>query len=292
MSTEKKINVAVVGGGIGGLCAAIGLLNHPHVDVQVYEAAHKFAEIGAGVAFGPNSQRAMAMIDPKIYDAYLSQATHNGWSTKRNEWFQFRMGMEGENADEEVIAPQNETGQSTVHRALFLDELVKLVPPEIAHFGKRLIKIDDRGESGVQLLFLDGSAVTVDAVIGADGVHSPTRKYLLGENHPVVNPKFTGSVAYRALVPMDEARKVLPAEYAENSIIWMGKSGGVMIYPISFGDVMNVVAMRSGIKSWDDPKWVIPATKGEARAQFQGWSKFPSEVIEVCRSVASILRGY
>ena len=39
---------------MGGLCAAIGFLKHSHLNVQVYEAAHHFSEIGAGVAFGPN----------------------------------------------------------------------------------------------------------------------------------------------------------------------------------------------------------------------------------------------
>lgn len=45
MSNPKQINVAVVGGGIGGLCVAIGLLQHKHIHVEVYEAAHKYVEI-------------------------------------------------------------------------------------------------------------------------------------------------------------------------------------------------------------------------------------------------------
>ena len=48
-SQPTAFSVAIIGGGIGGLTLAIGLLKHPHIDVQVYEAAPSFGEIGAGV---------------------------------------------------------------------------------------------------------------------------------------------------------------------------------------------------------------------------------------------------
>ena len=189
------INVAIVGGGMGGLCMAIGLLKHDHIRVQVYEAAHKFSEIGAGVAFGPNAQRALKLIDQKTEQAYLRQVTHNMWKEQKNTFFEYRFGM-GPREGELIAAPRNETGQSTVHRAKFLDEFVALVPKEIAHFGKRLDQIED-GEDGVKLHFKDGTTATADCVIGCDGVHSVIRKYILGEDHPALNATFTRSVAYR-----------------------------------------------------------------------------------------------
>jgi len=122
----KKINVAVIGGGMGGLCAAIGLLKYPHLNVQIYEAAHKFSEIGAGVAFGPNAQRALRLIGPETEQAYLRQATHNLWKEQKNTFFEYRYGQ-GPREGELIAAPRNETGQSTVHRAKFLEEIVALV---------------------------------------------------------------------------------------------------------------------------------------------------------------------
>ena len=82
----KPIEVAVIGGGMGGLCTAIGLLKHPNLKVQIYEAAHHFSEIGAGVAFGPNAQRALRLIGNSTEEAYLRQATHNGWEEYANIW--------------------------------------------------------------------------------------------------------------------------------------------------------------------------------------------------------------
>jgi len=109
----------------------------------------------------------------------------------------------GPNEWDLIAAPKNETGQSTLHRAKFLDELVALVPKEIAHFGKRLDRIEGSDTDGVKLHFKDGTTATADCVVGADGVHSVIRTHLLGKDHPATNPTFTGSVAYRGKAASD-----------------------------------------------------------------------------------------
>lgn len=73
----KSFSVAVVGGGIGGLALTIGLLKYPHIDVHVYESAPSFGEIGAGVALGPNAQRALELIAPEAKEAFVKHATTN-----------------------------------------------------------------------------------------------------------------------------------------------------------------------------------------------------------------------
>jgi hypothetical protein len=84
-----------LGGGIGGLALTIGLL-HQHISCTVYEAAHEFAEIGAGVSFGPNSIRAMSLLDPSIEEGYRSIETRNAWDSKKPIWFDFRLGLKPE----------------------------------------------------------------------------------------------------------------------------------------------------------------------------------------------------
>lgn len=83
-STEKSISVAIVGGGIGGLCLALGLLKHSHLDVQIYEAAHTFSEIGAGITLGINAVRALDIIRPAAKQAVEKQATGDPWSSHSN----------------------------------------------------------------------------------------------------------------------------------------------------------------------------------------------------------------
>jgi salicylate hydroxylase len=115
----------------------------------------------------------------------------------RNTFFEYRYGM-GPKEGELIAAPRNETGSSTVHRAKFLNEFVALVPKDICHFGKRLMVIEDKPDNkGVVLHFKDETTAEADCIIGADGVHSIARAYILGKDHPALNPVFTGSVAYR-----------------------------------------------------------------------------------------------
>lgn len=83
-SHPQTFSVAVIGGGIGGLALAIGLLNYPHIDVHVYESAPSFVEIGAGVALGPNAQRALEHIDPSAKKAFDKHATPNMWASHAN----------------------------------------------------------------------------------------------------------------------------------------------------------------------------------------------------------------
>ena len=115
----------------------------------------------------------------------------------------------------------------SVHRAHFLDELVKLVPAKRAHFNKCLVTVEDKPGKEVVLYFKDGTTATADGVIGADGIHSHVREYLMGKE--AARTVFSGSVAYRGLVSMDAAVEKLGAEHAQNSIYLCGP-GNVALY--------------------------------------------------------------
>ena len=107
----------------------------------------------------------------------------------------------------------------SVHRAHFLDELVKGIPAYRAHFNKRLQDLEET-EDGVILHFKDGTTATADVVIGADGVHSKVRELLIGAE--AAKPVFSGSVIYRGLVPMEKAIEALGSEHAQNSTTLCG----------------------------------------------------------------------
>lgn len=273
------IEVAVIGGGMGGLCAAIGLLKYSHLNVQIYEAAHHFSEIGAGVAFGPNAQRALRLIGDSTEEAYLRQATHNQWKEYANVWFEYRMGM-GTREEELMASVKNETGQATVHRAKFLDEFVRLVPNEICHFGKRLTELEELESGKIKLHFNDNTTAEADCVIGADGIHSVIRRYLLGDHDPAVEPVFTGSVAYRGLIPMEKAAGAIGERYAENSFVWCGHGGCVMTYPIDAGATMNIVAINSSYENWEGP-WVQKADYNKIAQEFDAWGSHVKKIIKL-----------
>ena len=131
---------------------------------------------------------------------------------------------QGKGEDEGKLISSQKTpgGMQSVHRAHFLEELVKAVPAERAHFNKRLLSIDVKEGSKPALHFKDGTTATADAVVGADGIHSATREFLLGASDVAVHCVCAGSVAYRGLVPMDKAVAKLGAEYAQNSMFLCG----------------------------------------------------------------------
>ena len=217
---QKPFSLAVIGGGIGGICLAI-TLHDLKIPCHIYEAAHAFTEVGAGVGFGTNSLKAMALLDPNILAAYKHCETTNGWSSKLRTVFDFRWGMgttspEGYQPAQSMLELTSETGMSSVHRARFLEEMVKLVPKEMASFGKRLEGIDEEGE-GVLLKFADGTTARHDAAIGCDGIKSRVRKILLGEDNPASAAVFSGSYCYRGLVPMEKAKDLVGEEFAMNT---------------------------------------------------------------------------
>ena len=213
--SPQPFSIAIVGGGIGGLCLAVALAHHK-VPVHVYEAASEFSEIGAGVGFGPNALRAMALLKPAILEGYKRWETTSASPSEDRRFFNFRYGLEKPSADG-VVAGQmicevrSDMKTSSVHRARFLEELVKLMPKGAASFRKRLVDIGEEGE-GVLLKFSDGSEARHDAVVGCDGIKSQVRKLLLGEGDPTSEAVFSGKCCYRGLAPAEKAIRILGQE--------------------------------------------------------------------------------
>lgn len=291
-SSSKPYSLAIVGGGISGLALAITLLQYD-IPITVYEAAPHFGEIGAGVAFGPNAGRAMELMSPKIYQAFLKCKTGNADDSKRNSWFTIRVGdarkankdgyvREGKKVGDALfdIPLPSGGGRGGVYRAHFLDELVKDIPDNVAKFDKRLVDMDeaDDGSGDIVLKFADGSTAQHTAVVGCDGIKSMTRKWLVGRDNHASKAVFSGKYAYRGLIPMDEAVELLGNEAARNSQMYLGYHGHLLTFPISHGKVMNVVAFRSR-DTWEDEKWVVSTSKEDMQADFAEWGPHVQKIV-------------
>lgn len=111
----------------------------------------------------------MSLVDPAIKAGFDRQVTGNKDPELQDVWFDFRMGMSEEGwkkaSGTESVAREGErlarvrtgdgVGQKSVHRAAFLDELVKLVPDGVAKFGKRVLEVVEKGEK-MEMKFQDG----------------------------------------------------------------------------------------------------------------------------------------
>ncbi|KAB8304112.1 hypothetical protein EYC80_003532 [Monilinia laxa] len=235
---DSKLNVAIIGGGLGGLALTIGLLPYrDHLNVSIYEAAPCFAEIGAGVASGPNAVHALGLISPDILERYRKCATFNETRDRDNVWLSFRYGMDSKNEDgkkldliyhsgekgkslgdiSEMLTREEIRRRSCVHRARFLDEMAALVPDGIAKFEKNLVDVKELGgdKEALELIFEDGEIAFADVVIGCDGIKSATRKYVM-ENQSI-EPHFADTYAYRAMVPRNIARNAMGDDLTLNA---------------------------------------------------------------------------
>lgn len=282
MTKSKPLSIAIIGGGISGLCLAIGLLHHSQLRVSIFEASPAFTEIGAGLALGPNAQRALKLISHGAEQAFRDHATGNSAPAFSKAWFNFRCDAQGTRDGLDLGIIENETGQQTIHRAKFLNALASLIPKDMVYLGKRLVRVTELelgSDDPVMLHFADGTTAKADCVIGADGIHSNIRKHLLGAATPAATPVFSGIVAYRGLIPMVIANEVL-GKYAHDSYVWCGKGGMVMTYPINFGQVLNVVAACDR-ESWDEKAYAVNSTPEQLSKDFESWGGIPREIIKV-----------
>lgn len=282
---QKPFTIAILGGGIAGLSLAIGL-HKRSIPFHLYESAPAFAEVGAGVAFGPNSLHALKLIAPELYEGYIERATHSAFDRKRHTWFDFYAGMDtglgkaGEHIVE-VTTGKDTLGMCCIHRAVFLDLLVSFVPQERVSFRKRVIGVEE-ADVGVRLRFDDGSEAEASAAVGCDGVKSNIRRFVLGSETESAHPQFTGKYAYRGLIPMTKAVDLLGDELARNSVMWIGRHGHVLTLPIEKGQVMNVVAFRTKADGeWNDDHWVLPVDRQRMESDFADWNSSVKNIISL-----------
>ena len=280
---EKLFTVAIVGGGIGGLILAIGLLRR-NVRVQIYEAAAEFKEIGLGLSIGPAAHRAMPLIDPLIREIYDSLVTTHadspGYERFKQTWFEIVWATGDEEGEVLMDLKAQPSGQTTVRRADFLDALVKLIPAEVANFGKRLVSLDDV-KDGVQLFFEDGTSVVADVVVGCDGIRSTVKDCILPDDETAQNrPRYSGMYGYRAVLDIDTLAEAVGDHRARVSTWYVGAGAYGITYPIMHAKKANVglYIMRP---DWNDHAWVRPASRDDMERDFRHMGRFVNAIMEV-----------
>jgi len=209
----RKLSVAVVGAGMGGLAVA-ATLRRAGIDVAVYEQAARFGRIGAGIQMMPNSMKVLRGIGIEDRLRAIAFAPYSHLN---------RDGYTGE-ITRELPMPESLYGAPylCMHRADLHDALASAVPSEIVHLDKKLTGLDQKGGQ-VTLHFTDGSSATADAVVGADGVHSTVRDIVVGPDEPI----HKGRIAYRAVFP---ATLLGGFDIGRSRTKWWGRDRHIVIY--------------------------------------------------------------
>jgi len=251
--------ILIAGGGIGGLSAAIALLQQGF-DVEVYEQAGEMREIGAGIQISPNGNRALNVLG--VFDTLRKLSISASgkeirlWNTGQT-WKLFDLG---DAAIRKYGFPYMTVFRPDLLRVL--GERVEALKPGAVKLRSRAVSIEQHA-AGVTLLLEDGSRINGDVAIGADGVHTKLRGALFGDD----DVQYTGMVAWRALIPAEKLPEHLTRPIAVN---WVGPGGHVVHYPVQNGKLINFVGTLEN-QPWQSAPWNAASSHEECETVFAGW---------------------
>ena len=256
MIGDNGISIAIIGGGIGGLTAAL-CLRKIGIDVHVYEQSRALREVGAGINMTPNATRIIHALGLGEGLAKLG-AMPTGVHQRR--WDDGRTLLRTPLGTE--IERHFGFRQYQSHRADVLNMLIGAIPAERLRVGHRLVSFSERGDK-VEAQFENGARVSTDALIGADGIHSTVQRLLFG----ATPPHFTGCAAYRGLAPAD---KVAHLNLELVLQITMGPGSHFVNYFVAGKRLVNFVGIIEQA-SWTKKSWTERGDLAQARAAFAGW---------------------
>ena len=257
----KRLRVVIAGGGIGGLSAALSLASKG-IEVHVLEQAAAFTDVGAGIQLSPNATRVLFSLGLEATLEAVAFTPVSGETRDAktgNALAEFPLGRAVEARfgfpflqihRHDLIALLAEAARA--HRSIMLDT------------NSRVTGFEAR-DGGVCVLRADQEVAPADALIGADGVHSVVREALFGPE----SPRFTGNIAWRALIPAAQ----LPAGLVHpKATVWWGAGRHFVHYYVRRGELVNCVCVveKTG---WEVESWSERGEFKELKAEFAGWHK-------------------
>lgn len=263
---KKALSVIIVGGGIGGMAAALAL-SKLGIQITLLEQSPEIGEIGAGIQLAPN---AFAALD----------ALGVGENARSRAVFTDRLVMmDAVDGSEVGTFPADERFRerfgnpyAVIHRADIHTSIFEAVDrsPLIKFFTSTRIAELIEEDNQVTVVDTHGNRFSGDAVIGCDGVKSVIREKVIGDEARV-----SGHVVYRAVVPVEK----MPEDLRWNApVVWAGPDCHLVHYPLRGGEQYNLVVT---FHSRDQETWgVREGSKEEVMSYFQGICDRPRQLLE------------
>lgn len=244
----QDMPIVIIGAGIGGLTAALALQQAGR-KVAIYEQTVTLGDVGAGLTLASNGSRIVQ---------HLGLGTvleESGVIPERGAVKHYRTGRtlvdipRGQTQIERYGAPYCQIHRADLHDAMVA--AVRANDPGCLHLGYRLVEFAQTGDV-VTALFENGATAQTGLLVGCDGIRSVVRSKLFGDEEP----RFTGYVAWRGLVPME---RLSPELVVPDSAVWIGPGHFLTRYKIRRGEFLNYVAIAR-TNSWVEEGWAVPST--------------------------------
>ena len=263
--------VLIVGGGIGGLTAALCLAEQGHT-VQVFEQAPAIAEAGAGIQLSPNATCVL------FHLGLQTQLTAMAFFPRHTEIRDWRSGrLISSNVLGETVREQYGFPYLHIHRGDLIGVLEQAVRREsriTLHVGKRVDAV--RQDANAVTMDAEDKSFDADILVGADGIRSVVREALFGP----ASATFTGNVAWRMLIPVGD----LPANLVPPVAgVWWGPGRHFVHYFVRRGELVNCVCVVEQ-DGWTVESWTEPGKPEELGDAFAGWHPTIQTLIGAART--------
>jgi 3-hydroxybenzoate 6-monooxygenase len=248
MSQWQDRQVFIVGGGIGGLAAALALARQG-IAAQIIEQAAEFKEIGAGIQLGPNVFWMFDILGLVERVSALAVFPNNLIMMDSITGQEVTRVPLGDKFRKRFKHPYALIHRADLHKVLL--EACKKSDRIRLDASQKVVKVEETSD-GIVVRTESGKEYRGAALIGADGIWSSIREIVVGDG----KPKPAGHITYRAVLPTSE----MPEQYRwHDMVVWAGEKVHLVHYPLRTGDLFNLVAVfhsnryEEGWDSYGDP---------------------------------------
>ena len=260
------LKVIIIGAGIGGLTAGIALKQAGY-EVSIYDRVSKLRPAGAGISLWSNGVKVLNRLGLGDKMAAI------GGEMNRME---YRSHRDEPLSDVDLKPLFDKVGQRPypVARTDLQEMLLSSFGPENVHLGMKCTAVEQTEETATAT-FEDGSRVTGDVIVSADGIRSVCRSYVLGRTLPL---RYAGYVNWNGLVPADPALCE-----ADNWVLYVGEGKRASMMPVGGDRFYYFFGVPIPIGSQTEPE----NRRAELASYFEGWPKPVQTLIERLDPMAS-----
>ncbi len=269
-SKKGVLRATVIGGSLGGLCAALALRG-AGLEVEVFEKSRiEMSDRGAGLVV---QMEVLQLLEG------LGIATRNDVSVPS-------LSRQYLNRDGSVAmadrSRQLMTSWDTIYR-----QLKDAFPAEKYHHASKL-KNFEQNETEVTAQFEDGRETSCDLLVGADGANSAIRRQLL----PEVLPEYAGYVAWRGLVDESDLEPSIARVFQDKFTFYQGRNSHILCYLIPGENCELSEGKRrlNWVWYWNVPEDELRVALTDKTGVFRDYSvpqgTVPAELIEKQRIIA------